>query len=81
MLYPKVICQTIIITMIIIMLYVNTYYIKALRYIYICHIKMQNTLLKVCLFATTVKHCHLVLRVISQAATLSLMPNVLVRFP
>lgn len=42
---------------------------------------MQNTLLKVCLFATTVKHCHLVLRVISQAATLSLMPNVFVRFP
>ena len=40
---------------------------------------MQNTLLKVCLFATTVK--HLVLRVISQAATLSLMPNVFVRFP
>ena len=34
MLYPKVICQTIIIiTMIIIMLYMDTYYIKALRYI------------------------------------------------
>lgn len=67
----------VIVIIIKLILHMNTHYIKALKYIYLCYVMMQNTLVTFCLFATTVKHCHPVLRIFLQAATLSLVLNVL----